>query len=101
MQIDAERIKRASAKIKQVGDDAHDYLGRMTGPMDAGVKGMTGLACAATLQQLLTALDKRVAALATESQSLSSTINTAVDNHVVNDAERAEQLKALSPVGGR
>ena len=99
MQIDAERIKRAAGRIRQVGDDAHDYLGRMTGPMDAAMKGTSGLACTATLQTLTAALGKRAAALATESQALAGTINTAVDNHLQNDADRAAQLKALSPAG--
>ncbi|MEV0647378.1 hypothetical protein AB0I28_19120 [Phytomonospora sp. NPDC050363] len=100
MDIDPTRVRQIGGKIRQVGEDAQAFLGRMSGPA-AALKGFAGLGTIATLRQVNTRLTRRTSDLATASKQHGGNVITAADNHVANDAAQKSAIDQLTPALGR
>lgn len=104
MDIDPTKVRQVGGKIRQVGEDAQAFLGKMSGPA-AALKGFAGLGSIAALRQANTRLTRRSSDLATASKQHGQNVITAADNHVANEEAQKKAMEQLTPalpsVGGR
>lgn len=96
MDIDPTRVRQVGGKIRQIGEDAQAFLGRMSGPA-AALKGVAGLGAIAAARQADNRLTRRGSDLATASKQHGRNVIAAADNHVANEEAQKRAIEQLTP----